>query len=140
MDSIRIRTLTRWKYYLILFGTLPIDFLAVLLIHKSGGHRYLLYATAVLLLLSFVSLAHVVARKWTTFSFEERKVQCDGETLEMDYPASYYIRDEGIGVTQFEIKLKSEKKVKILVPKYSKNADKLEGFLERVCNELNQVK
>ncbi len=123
--------MTPWKYYLILFGSVPLWVLPpIYAFHVYGIQRYLAWGTGIIILYLCVFLAHIVSRKWTLITRNDEGLELDNNGVRIDSWRNYFINDSGIGVTQFGFKINSEKTLKILVPKYGKNAVKLEEFLK----------
>jgi hypothetical protein len=129
MNTIRIRTLTPWKYYLILFGSTPLWVITpIIVIHANGFHKYIIYGMGLILFALCIFLTHILSRKWTVFTYYEGQI--DFDNYKKMNLIDYTINNSGYGLTQFRLILNSEKTIKILVPKYGKNPEKLEEFLK----------
>ena len=79
-----------------------------------------------------VALSHILSRKWTTITHSDGILKFDAISIPNNELAYCHINKAGIGVTQFEFTIIAGRCFNLLLPNYSKNADKLEDFMKEI--------
>ncbi|UKN02023.1 hypothetical protein K6119_00645 [Paracrocinitomix mangrovi] len=137
MNSLEIRTITPWKYYLFLGGTIPVwTLIPVFFVYAKGGSKNLAFVSAFLLLIVCVFLTHLLSRQWTIFTVQDGKISFNDKLLSTESIRGFNINKSGIGVTQFEFKNKSKVAINILLPNYGNHVAKLKDFLNFHCDNI----